>query len=196
MGCFSGRSFDIFLYAQIDIKLQVRRDIFEKKMKKKKLLMSEYVSQASKNWPEASKKLNVFLLCIERIQRQLHKMDQDIIEPLELRASDFDVLSILRMQGKPYELKPSEINQMLLFSTGGTTKMLSRLENKKLIKRRANSGDARSYSVRLTKKGIELIEATTDYILDKENEFVSVLSTQERKLLDSILLKLLNHIES
>lgn len=165
-------------------------------MKKKKLLMSEYVSQASKNWPEVSKKVNVFLLCIERIQKQLHKMDQNIIDPLDLRASDFDVLSILRMQGKPFELKPSEINQMLLFSTGGTTKMLSRLENKKLIKRRSNFGDARSYSVRLTKKGIELIEATMDHILDKENEFVSVLSTQERKLLDSLLLKLLNHIES
>jgi DNA-binding MarR family transcriptional regulator len=52
-----------------------------------------------------------------------------------LSEADFDVLTILRRSGPPYELIPSQLSAALLMSRTGMTSRLDRLEGHGLVER-------------------------------------------------------------
>ena len=62
--------------------------------------------------------------------------------------------------GEPFEARPGRpLSNLLVKSSGGTTKQLDRLEAAKLIKRVTNPQDRRSSLVRLSAKGRKLIDS-------------------------------------
>jgi DNA-binding MarR family transcriptional regulator len=82
------------------------------------------------------------------------------LAPWRLTKADFNVLSILRSVGEPFELRHTDLKARLLLSSGGTTNVLNRLETAGYIKRERHSTDGRSSWVRLTTIGVATAEAT------------------------------------
>jgi DNA-binding MarR family transcriptional regulator len=69
------------------------------------------------------------------------------------------VLGALRSVGKPYQLRPSEIQARLLMTSGGVSGVLNRLEKAGLIERNQDTDDRRGSRVRLTTSGVETADA-------------------------------------
>jgi DNA-binding MarR family transcriptional regulator len=84
----------------------------------------------------------------------------DCLAPWDLTRADYNVLNVLRGMGSPYELRPSELRERLLLSSGGVSNVLGRLERLGLLTRRRDDHDGRGWLVRLSDRGIEVAEAT------------------------------------
>ncbi len=110
-------------------------------------------------------------------------------------TGEFDVLATLSRSGPPYALRPTELYQSLMISSGGLTDRLNRLEKRGLIDREASLSDGRSMLVKLTAKGRTVIERAFAEDMAIEKEMLSPLSKSERRTLATLLAKLLHGME-
>jgi DNA-binding MarR family transcriptional regulator len=111
-------------------------------------------------------------------------------------AGEFDVLGSLRRAGTPYRLRPTELYQALMISSGGLTDRLARLEREGLVARVKSLADGRSILVELTAKGRALAEAAFEADMALEREMLAPLSAKERETLAALLTKLAAGIEA
>lgn len=81
------------------------------------------------------------------------------LAPFALTKAEYEVIAVLRAAGRPYRLRPTDLAGRLLLSSGGTSNLLRRLGDAGLVEREADSSDARSSWVRLTRTGVETAEA-------------------------------------
>jgi DNA-binding MarR family transcriptional regulator len=108
-----------------------------------------------------------------------------------LTVADFDVLAALRRAGEPFELKPTDLSRTLMLSPAGMTNRLDRLEQAGHVDRRMDADDRRSYLVRLSPSGRDVVDrAVTDHV-ENERRMLAVLSADEREGLDRALRTLL-----
>lgn len=84
----------------------------------------------------------------------------ECLEPWGLTLADYGVLNALLSAGKPYQLRPREIQARLLLTSGGVSGVLNRLQRAGLIERHQDPDDKRSSWVRLTDAGAESAGAT------------------------------------
>ncbi|RXJ88049.1 MarR family winged helix-turn-helix transcriptional regulator [Arcobacter sp. CECT 8985] len=122
----------------------------------------------------------------------------------DLIHSDIDVLAALYFNGEPltseelYDsttclkktLTPTDLYAATVFSSGGMTKILKKLEDKELISRCACPNDKRSLLVSLEKKGEDIILDCLEKLVLRREEFFSILSDSEKQTLENILKKL------
>ncbi len=114
----------------------------------------------------------------------------------DLTINEFNTLSALRRAGSPHKLSPKDVGVSLLFSSGGLTKLLERLESRGLIAREPNPDDGRGVLVSLTDAGRELqAEAMEAHALN-EAQLLSSLPSAQREHLNLILRELLLALEA
>ena len=87
----------------------------------RRLTISELLSLASTNWPEASAKMNRVVLRLLRSAEYIMIAHAGTISPYGIQPGDFPVLTALRVAGPPFELAPSAIYSSELLSPGGLT---------------------------------------------------------------------------
>jgi len=75
-----------------------------------------------------------------------------------LTSAEFDVLATLRRSPPPRELTPPKIQEALLITSGGLTKVMQKLELRGFVRRSRDEGDQRIRPVRLTPVGRRLVE--------------------------------------
>lgn len=90
-----------------------------------------------------------------RLAALINAATESELERHGLTKAEYEVLAILRATGSPYRLKPNELAQALLLSSGGTTNIVHRLVAAELVTREADPDDRRSSAVRLTAEGVE-----------------------------------------
>jgi DNA-binding MarR family transcriptional regulator len=95
-----------------------------------------------------------------RLEQLLEEALTRCLAPWNLAKADYQVLSILRTAGAPYELRPTDIRNQLLLTSGGIANIVNRLERMKLVERIPDQADGRSSWVRLTDDGIAVAEET------------------------------------
>ena len=95
----------------------------------------------------------------------------------------------MRRQGKPYELAASALAAETGLSTGAMTNRVDKLEQRKLVRRRADKADRRGVNVSLTANGIRMIDAALGLRLDAADESLASLGAAERKRLAALLRK-------
>ena len=111
---------------------------------------------------------------------------------LNISNSELDVLGSLKMSGgDDFTLSPTDLYERLLFSSGGMTKVLKKLEEKEFINRIDNVEDKRSKLVQLTKKGKQVLDKQLKALILKENDVFSNLDEKDRLNLKSLLVKAL-----
>lgn len=112
-----------------------------------------------------------------------------------LRPGWFDLLAALRRSGRPFEMKPTELMEATMLSSGGITKRLDRLVDAGLVERRTDPDDRRSTLVRLTRKGRRTIDRALEDHIANEERLLQPLGPAERLRLDRLLRDLLRGLE-
>jgi len=104
-----------------------------------------------------------------------------------LTHSEIDVLAAL----SSYKIMtPTDLYEATIFSSGGMTKILKKLEQKQFISRVSSDKDKRSKLVKLEPKGEEIFQLCLVNILAIDNEIFSVLDEKEKESFEKILKKL------
>jgi DNA-binding MarR family transcriptional regulator len=99
----------------------------------------------------------------------------------------FDVLTTLRRADKPHALSPRKIARSLLLSGAGLTSRLDRLEADKLVVRLPDPHDGRGLKVRLTPKGLRLVDRILPKLIRLEAELAAGLSARQTAQLTRLL---------
>ncbi|MEW1955827.1 MarR family transcriptional regulator [Terrabacter sp. NPDC080008] len=107
-----------------------------------------------------------------------------------LGEGDFDLLATLRRTGEPYELRPTELMEQTMVTSGAVTKRLDRLERAGLVERRPAQDDRRSRIVALTREGRELMDRAVEAHLANEARLLEALTAADRSTLADLLAKL------
>jgi DNA-binding MarR family transcriptional regulator len=99
----------------------------------------------------------------------------------------FDVLTTLRRAGAPHTFAPRQISRSLLLSGAGLTSRLDRLEAGKFIARLPDPHDGRSLKVRLTPKGLRLVDRILPKLIRLEAELATGLSRKQMAQVTGLL---------
>ncbi|MDP3124759.1 MAG: MarR family transcriptional regulator, partial [Thiobacillus sp.] len=70
-----------------------------------------------------------------------------------LAPAEFDVLATLRNAPAPHELTPTQLQDSLLITSGGLTKVMLQLETRNLVIRSRHQTDQRVKPIKLTPAG-------------------------------------------
>ena len=84
----------------------------------------------------------------------------------------------------------------MLFSSGGLTKVLTRLEKEALIERCENPDDKRSKLVKLSQKGKLLVEEIMPVLHQREKRMVAALSSEDLTQLDGLMQRITQSMNS
>lgn len=109
---------------------------------------------------------------------------------------EFDVLATLRRSGAPYCLAPTALFSTLMITSGTMTHRLKSLESSGLVERQVNPDDARSKLVKLTDKGLDLINRTVEAHVDNIHGILAPLAGTDLEALDQGLAAMLDMLES
>jgi DNA-binding MarR family transcriptional regulator len=110
----------------------------------------------------------------------------------------YDVLATLRRSGEPYELTAGDLVRHAMVTTGAITNRIDRLAQLGLVVR-ASSDDRRKVIVRLTKKGLDLVDEVVGAHMSTERAILAQLSSRQQhdlaNLLRIVLIGLGDHAE-
>lgn len=124
--------------------------------------------------------------------KMMHEVKKLLEEKYELTKSELDlVVSLTTAKENSGTLAPTELYEHLVFSSGGMTKLLKKLEAKEYIRRVDNPDDKRSKLVQITPSGREIAKKAMNDVLKLETECLSSLSKSEKNNLTQTLEKLL-----
>lgn len=113
-----------------------------------------------------------------------------------LQKGEFDVIATLRRSGEPYELTPTDLYEGLLMTSSAITSRLDRLEHTGLVERRPDPSDRRGIRVRLTPKGLQLVNEMVPLHVANEQEALANLDKTERRDLERLLGKVIQGISA
>ncbi|MGS0689412.1 MarR family winged helix-turn-helix transcriptional regulator [Shewanella sp. 0m-4] len=158
--------------------------------------MEEVLQQNAANWPECAKTSYPALLRLTQVNNIFIQLITECVGHYQLQPIDFNLLSCLRRQPAPHILSPTELYQSLLFSSGGLTKVLVRLQESGLIERCDNYEDKRSKLVVLSAKGKDLVEEVMPELHRQEQKMLSALSCHELDQLDDMMRRITQKMNS
>jgi DNA-binding MarR family transcriptional regulator len=105
------------------------------------------------------------------------------LAPYGLRYPAYAVLATLRAAGAPYRLSPSQLQATMLFSSGGISNLLARVEQQGYIRRSTDPADKRGVQVALTRKGLALADrAMIDHAAAERNLCSMFTKTEQNEL--------------
>jgi DNA-binding MarR family transcriptional regulator len=110
-------------------------------------------------------------------------------ENFDLLNSEIDVLALLYTHNKI--LSPTQLYDMTVFSSGGMTKVLKRLQERDLICRKEDPTDKRCMLVCLTQSGEELVSKSLKDISRECSKYFEAFSKDEMQTFSTLLKKIL-----
>ena len=126
---------------------------------------------------------------IGRVSRLSRLVDRRLEENFARHGIEswmYDVLATLRRSGEPYELTAGDLVRQTMVTTGAITNRVDRLEDRGLVER-TTADDRRKVIVRLTKKGLELVDEVAVTHLETERQILSALSGKQQRELIQLL---------
>jgi len=127
---------------------------------------------------------------ITLIQKTIYAYAEVLLkEKFDMIHSEVNVLASLYTNDRV--LSPTQLYDLTIFSSGGMTKLLKRLELKELITRKQDKKDKRCMLVCLTDKGEELIQVVLSDISKECSAFFDVLDEKEKDTFKELLKKVL-----
>lgn len=122
----------------------------------------------------------------------LTQLFNDVLAEFDLKYPEYGVLATLRATGAPYRLTQKRLLETILFSSGGMSNLLSRLEKRGLILRGNDEADRRITHVQLTETGLALADRAMAAQSGVETALAGLLESDERAALVGALAKLLD----
>ncbi|MGI8762257.1 MAG: MarR family winged helix-turn-helix transcriptional regulator [Jatrophihabitantaceae bacterium] len=128
---------------------------------------------------------------ISRLAAVLDERRADAFVEHGLQAHEFDVLSVLRRSGEPFELTAGELASSTHVTSGTMTSRLDRLTARGFVSRHPDPADGRLVRVRLTPTGRDAVDAAFAALLSGERDLLATLDRRRRAELAQALRKLL-----
>ena len=109
-----------------------------------------------------------------------------VVEPHGITAQQYNVLRILRGAGER-GLPTLDIAERMIEETPGITRLMDRLEAKKLVSRERCTQDRRRVYCKITKSGLALVNALDAPIRDAQHQALAKLRANESEsLIDAL----------
>ncbi|MFV1998779.1 MAG: MarR family winged helix-turn-helix transcriptional regulator [Acidimicrobiia bacterium] len=123
----------------------------------------------------------------------LSALEADMLEQHDLPMSWFDVLGRLN-QAPGKRLRMHELEESVLFTRSGITRLADRIEESGLIRRERSAEDRRGVYLVITEAGIAKIdEVWPDHVASIQKHFGQYLNTQDVESLRNATQKILDH---
>jgi DNA-binding MarR family transcriptional regulator len=149
--------------------------------------IDEILDQWSEERPELDTAALGVVIRVMTLYRRFSRQATRALEPLGLELWEYDVLSALRRQGKPYALPAMGLARETDLSSGAMTNRIDRLEERGFVRREADEQDRRSVIVELTPDGRKAIDEAIAYRLEAARDALGDLSATQRKDLADLL---------
>lgn len=149
--------------------------------------IDEILDQWSKQRPDLETASLGVVIRVMTLYRSFSRQATRALEPVELELWEYDVLSALRRQGRPYTLPATRLARETGLSSGAMTNRIDRLELRGLVRRKPDSKDRRGVNVSLTAQGRKLIDTAIQYRLDSARDSLQGLTASQQQELASLL---------
>jgi DNA-binding MarR family transcriptional regulator len=140
--------------------------------------------------PDLSSAAMGIVLRIQTLDKVLAEHVSAPLKALDLAWWEYDVLSVLRRQGAPFQMPATEIAESAMLSASAMTNRIDRLEDRQLVRRVVDDADRRRVLVQLSRKGRALVDRATDSRFASADAALHDLSDAQRNQLDRLLRKL------
>lgn len=110
-------------------------------------------------------------------------------EKFDLLNSEVDVLASLYTHNGV--LSPTQLYDLTIFSSGGMTKVLKKLQERGFIQRKEDAKDKRCMLVCLSQSGEEMIKKSLNEISKECSKYFEAFNDEERELFSALLKKIL-----
>jgi len=138
----------------------------------------------------------LIMASLARLSRKVGEAYRADLRSFGLTWSEYTVLHTLRIEGSPYRLSPSRLNDVLALSSGGVTKTVDRLEAAGLVRRTPDPSDGRGVQVALTRRGRSLAARIFDAGLSKYSETLDPLGAVGRRRVVEALYAVLDALDA
>jgi DNA-binding MarR family transcriptional regulator len=149
--------------------------------------IDDILDQWSIERPELDTAALGVVIRVMTLNRRFAREAARALEALGLELFEYDVLSALRRQGKPFALPATVLARETDLSAGAMTNRIDRLEERGLVKRKPDATDRRSVIVRLTRKGLEVIDEAIHVRLNVARESLAELGEADLNRLAALL---------
>jgi DNA-binding MarR family transcriptional regulator len=148
------------------------------------------MSMTDKICPSGDDRVKLFGLLLETNARLSRNLGMTLEAACALPLAWFEVLLLLR-QSPEGHLKMNQIAEHIVHTTGGTTRLIDRLEEAGFVTRRQCPSDRRAIHVAIAPLGDEkLNEALDVHLVYLDDNLAARLSEGERTTLTNLLTKL------
>ena len=96
---------------------------------------------------------------ISRLDRMIEPVLSAVFSKHGLESWEFDVLATLRRSGRPFQLTAGQLLTSMMIASGTVTNRIDRLATRGLVERVPSATDRRQVFVKLTKRGVSVVEA-------------------------------------
>lgn len=151
--------------------------------------VDEILEQWSEERPELDTASLGVVIRVMALYRRFLREATEALEEMELELFEYDVLSALRRQGKPFSLPATALARETGLSGGAMTNRVDKLESRGLVGRKRDEHDRRGVVVSLTARGRRKIDAAIQLRLDAADESLADISPAERTRLAELLRK-------
>jgi len=161
-------------------------------------MIRDIIDELQSDWSVQRPDLDIepmgVVLRIQTLAKILGDQTSARLQEFDLQWWQYDVLSTLRRQGKPFIMATTELAASTRLTTGAMTNRIDRLEEDNLVRRIKDDNDGRRVLVQLTKKGLKLIEEATKARFETATEALESLSTRQRNSLSDLLRLVLTNL--
>lgn len=158
------------------------------------------IDKLQKDWSEQRPDLDPepmgVVLRIQALAKILGEQTSVRLQEYNLQWWQYDVLSTLRRQGEPFTLPATALAESAMLTSGAMTNRIDRLEEQDLVRRTKDPEDGRKVLVKLTDKGLKLIEGATEARFETAMDALESLSARQRVSLANLLRLVLTAQES
>ncbi|MCR5260283.1 MAG: MarR family transcriptional regulator [Candidatus Gastranaerophilales bacterium] len=116
------------------------------------------------------------------------KIDKTL-KPYNLNSAKFNILMIIKHVGKDEGVQQNFISDKLLVTPSNITKMLDKLEAEELITRNDKKNDRRVKIIKITQKGIELLDKVWNEYKQTISNLSPKISEKDKESLLAALIK-------
>lgn len=125
------------------------------------------------------------LLNIKYTAGWLDQIGTELLKPYNISEQQYNILRILK--GAGMEITVTEVKDRMVQKSPNSTRLMDKLCEKKLIQRNRCESDRRVVFVKITKKGLDLLERID---LSDFDTYMNRLTESEAKLLNDLLDKI------
>jgi len=152
------------------------------------------IENVKKISPDIYKESMLVSLPFYILHKKLYEEGEDVIlKASTINQSELDVLAALYyVSDGSFTLTPTQLYDVMLFSSGGMTKLLKKLESREFICRVENKEDKRSKLVQITQLGKEITSKALKDIVAFEDKYFAKLDLEEQETFKKLIYKMLD----